>query len=62
MDMRDKQLQRHMRRRFELASALPRALQCRWAEKCRSLAARQHRTAFYCLASLWLADIEAAGF
>ena len=60
MDNRDKHLQRHMRRRLQLAQALPTETQSRWARKCIALAAKQHRTAFYLMASLWLAQVSPA--
>jgi hypothetical protein len=53
MDGRDKYLSRHMRQRRALAAALPRERQRRWAELCLAHAARQRRTAFYLMASLW---------
>lgn len=58
MDNRDKQLQQHMGKRLQLAGTLPLCRQKCWAEKCVALAARQHRTAFYMMARMWLADIS----
>ena len=60
MDKRDKQLQRHMQRRLAIAKGLTAETQCRWAEKCIQLASLQNRTAFYMMASMWLANVKAA--
>lgn len=56
MDSRDKHLNRHMKQRRAIAAGLPLTAQRRWAQRCMTTAAIQHRTAFYMMANLWLAN------
>jgi len=60
MDPRDRYLRDHMSRRLSLAAALPLTSQRRWARKCVLMAWRQHRSAFYLMARLWLAGLSPA--
>ena len=59
MDIRDRHLNRHMQQRMSIGAELPPARQRSWARKCMDKAASQHRTAFYLMANLWLANIRA---
>ena len=58
MDMRDKHLNRHMKLRMSLAARLTLTEQHRWASKCVETASRQHRSAFYLMASLWMSSVS----
>ena len=58
MDKRDRLLNKHMKRRMQMASALPVDIQRNWAMKCLHLAACQHRFLFYLKVCLWLASID----
>lgn len=58
MDKRDKHLNRHMRRRFAIAASLSGDRQRQWALRCVAEAMNQHRTAYYLVARLWLANVN----
>lgn len=54
MDIRDKQLDEHMKKRMLLAADLPSEKQREWANKCIDMAMTQHRIAFYFKCKMWL--------
>jgi hypothetical protein len=58
MDIRDKQLDKHMQKRMTSARELPAAKQRLWAEKCVCIAGKQHRTTFYLMSRLWLSHLR----
>lgn len=58
MDTRDRQLNRHMRRRFAIAAQLDSDRQKQWAARCVDQAFSQGRTAYYLMAKMWLDNVE----
>jgi len=58
MDYRDRHLNKHMKLRMQLAASLPATRQCDWARKCVIIAQKQHRSAFYMMSQIWLANVR----